>query len=46
MLEKVRLLCDAPQMPVSFGQDAKGQIFMVGYEGNIYRLLLDSTRFE
>jgi len=46
VLDKVRLLCNAPQSVVSFGQDAQGQIYMVGYEGNIYKLLLDSTRFE
>ncbi len=46
VLDNVRLLCTAPQSVVSFGQDAQGNIYMVGYEGNIYRLDLNSTRFE
>ncbi|HEX8916069.1 MAG TPA: PQQ-dependent sugar dehydrogenase [Humisphaera sp.] len=45
-LEKVRLLADAPQSVVSFGQDASGNIYAVGYEGNIYKLDLDATKFE
>jgi putative heme-binding domain-containing protein len=45
-LDRVRLLADAPQSVVSFGQDADGSIYFVGYEGNIYKLGLDATRFE
>ena len=46
VLDQVRLLATAPQMVVSFGQDAQGQIYFVGYEGNIYHLDLDSAKFE
>lgn len=46
VLDQVRLLATAPQSVVSFGQDAQGQIYFVGYEGNIYKLELDSARFE
>ncbi len=47
LLGKARVLVrNAPQSVVSFGQDAQGNIYFVGYEGNIYKLDLDSTSFE
>lgn len=46
VLDRVRLIASAPQQPVSFGQDPQGQIYFVGYEGNIYKLDLDSSEFE
>jgi putative heme-binding domain-containing protein len=46
VLEKVRMLCNTPQSPVTFGRDEQGRLYMVGYEGNIYKLDLESTRFE
>jgi len=46
VLEQVRLIANPPQSVVSFGQDAAGQIYFAGYEGNIYKLDLDSARFE
>ncbi len=46
VLDRVRLIASAPQQPVSFEQDAKGQIYFVGYEGNIYKLDLDEGEFE
>jgi len=46
VLGQVRLIADAPQSVVSFGQDSQGQIYFVGYEGNIYKLDLESSRFE
>jgi glucose/arabinose dehydrogenase len=45
-LEKVRVLARTPQSVVSMGQDARGNIYFVGYEGNIYQLDLKSSRFE
>jgi putative heme-binding domain-containing protein len=45
-LDQVRLLVNTPQSVVSFGQDAAGEIYAVGYEGNIYKLDLASSRFE
>lgn len=46
LLEKVRVLTKTPQSVVSMGQDAQGNIYFVGYEGNIYKLDLESSRFE
>jgi len=46
MLEKARVLTKTTQSVVSLGQDAQGNIYYVGYEGNIYKLDLDSTTFE
>ena len=46
VLDQVRLIDNAPQSVVSFGQDEQGQIYMVGYEGNIYKLDLDDATFE
>ena len=43
---QVRLIANVPQSVVSFGEDAQGQIYFVGYEGNIYKLDLDAGRFE
>jgi putative heme-binding domain-containing protein len=46
-LEKVRLLVtSAPQSVVSIGQDAAGELYLVGYEGNLYKLDLASSRWE
>ncbi|HEY8749551.1 MAG TPA: PQQ-dependent sugar dehydrogenase [Tepidisphaeraceae bacterium] len=45
-LDKVRVLTRTTQSVVSIGQDAMGEIYYVGYEGNIYKLDLESSRFE
>jgi glucose/arabinose dehydrogenase len=46
VLTKVRLIANAPQHVVSFGTDELGELYLVGYEGTIYRLDLEQTRFE
>jgi glucose/arabinose dehydrogenase len=46
VLDKVRVLTKTTQSVVSIGQDSKGGLYYVGYEGNIYKLDLESTRFE
>jgi len=46
VLDQVHLIANAPQSVVSFGRDMQRQIYFVGYEGNIYKLDLDSSRFE
>ncbi len=46
VLDQVRVIASAPQQFASFGQDAQGQIYLMGYEGNIYKLDLDSGRFD
>jgi len=46
VLDQVREIAKPPQSVVSFGEDSQGQIYFVGYEGNIYKLDLDSGKFE
>ena len=46
VLKAVRQIGVAPQMPVSFGRDDCGELYVVGYEGTVYRLDLTRTRFE
>ena len=46
VLDQVRLIANSPQSVVSFGQDARGEIYFAGYEGNIYKLDLDGGKFE
>ena len=45
-LDVARVLNKTAQSVVSMGQDAQGNIYYVGYEGNIYKLDLDSSAFE
>ncbi|MDP6446666.1 MAG: PQQ-dependent sugar dehydrogenase [Pirellulaceae bacterium] len=45
-LVKVRQIGSCPQKISSFGIDTDGELFVVGYEGTIYRLLLDDSVFE
>jgi putative heme-binding domain-containing protein len=42
----VREIGEAPQHIASFGLDDKGEIYVVGYEGTIYRMDLSQSRFE
>jgi putative heme-binding domain-containing protein len=42
----VRELGEMPQHPVSFGEDDRGELYVVGYEGTIYRLDLSQSKFE
>ena len=41
VMEQVHQIAISPQSVVSFAKDASGQIYQVGYEGNIYKLDLD-----
>jgi glucose/arabinose dehydrogenase len=45
-LAAVRQLATAPERVVSFGQDVEGELYVVGYEGTIYRLNFAKTRFD
>jgi glucose/arabinose dehydrogenase len=45
-LQRVRQIGVAPQRVVSFGCDSAGQLYVVGYEGTLYRLDLSTSRFE
>jgi glucose/arabinose dehydrogenase len=44
-LIKVRQIGESPQRIASFGVDALGELLLVGYEGTIYRLMLDQSDF-
>jgi putative heme-binding domain-containing protein len=46
VLDQIRVIGTSPQPIVSFGNDAAGQIYVVGYDGNIYKLDLDAGKFE
>ena len=46
MLQVVRQIGTAPQGIASFGTDARGEIYLVGYEGMIYQLDLTGTNFD
>lgn len=45
-LLKLRKIGESPEKIVSFGQDNKGELYIVGYGGTIYRLELDNSVFE
>ncbi len=45
-LTKIRKIGTVPEKPASFGLAADGELLIVGYEGTIYRLLLDDSVFE
>jgi glucose/arabinose dehydrogenase len=45
-LEQVRLLGTCPQSVVSIGQDERGEMVLLGYEGNLYKLELAESRWE
>lgn len=42
----VRQIGTCPEKPCSFGMASDGEIFVVGYEGTIFRLRLDDAVFE
>ena len=46
VLKTVRQIATAPQRIVSFGQDAHGELYLVGYEGMIYKIDFDRAIFE
>jgi putative heme-binding domain-containing protein len=45
-LKTVRQIATPPQMPVSFGRDERGELYMVGYEGTVYHIDLSHSKFE
>ena len=45
-LMKVRQIAMSPQHAVSFGRDEGGELYLVGYEGTIYKIDFTKTRFE
>lgn len=46
VLKKIRQLGKPAEHPVSFGIDPRGELYMVGYEGTIYRIDLSDAQFE
>jgi putative heme-binding domain-containing protein len=46
VLEKVRQIGKSPQRIVSFEQGAKGELYLVGYEGMVYRMDFGTAKFE
>ncbi|HSZ58850.1 MAG TPA: PQQ-dependent sugar dehydrogenase [Tepidisphaeraceae bacterium] len=46
VLDKVRQIGICPQQVVSFGRDNAGELYVVGYQGMIYKIELSATRFE
>jgi putative heme-binding domain-containing protein len=45
-LTKVCQIGESPEQISSFGIDAEGEIFVVGYQGTIFRVVLDKSVFE
>jgi putative heme-binding domain-containing protein len=45
-LAKVRQIARSPQHVVAFGQGERGELFMVGYEGTIYRVDFSVAEFR
>jgi putative heme-binding domain-containing protein len=45
-LKLIRQIGTSPQRIVSFGRDELGELFLVGYEGTIYKLDSELTHFE
>ena len=45
-LGEVRQIGIAPQRIVAFGQDINGEIYLVGYEGMLYRIDFSATEFQ
>src|SRR5262249_12676334 len=46
VLKQIRQIVLAPQHAVSIGRDEKGQIYLVGYEGTIYKMDLEHATFK
>ena len=42
-LVDVRVIGKVPEKPCSFGVDHDGELFIVGYQGTIYKLILDES---
>ncbi|HEY7119006.1 MAG TPA: PQQ-dependent sugar dehydrogenase, partial [Tepidisphaeraceae bacterium] len=46
VLKTLRQIGRSPEHAVSIGRDNQGELYVVGYEGTIYRLDLDGATFE
>ncbi|MEK6239270.1 MAG: PQQ-dependent sugar dehydrogenase, partial [Planctomycetales bacterium] len=45
-LLKIRRIGTSPEQPASFGVDADGELFLVGYQGTIFRVHLEDSVFD
>ena len=45
-LLRIRQIGTSPEQPSSFGIDLDGELFLVGYQGTIFRVVLDDSVFE
>lgn len=45
-LESIRLIATCPEGIASFGTDARGNLYVVGYEGMIFRLEFSESNFD
>jgi hypothetical protein len=45
-LVAVRQIGESPQRIASFGVDPDGELFLVGYEGAVFRMVLDESEFD
>src|SRR5205814_8692196 len=46
LLKDIRQIGTSPQRIVSLGRDEAGELYVVGYEGTIYRIEFGGARFE
>ena len=46
VLDQARVIGLCPQQAVSFGRDEQGELYVVGYQGMIYKMDLSVTKFE
>jgi glucose/arabinose dehydrogenase len=46
VLKQIRQIALAPQHAVSIGRGEKGELYLVGYEGTIYKIDLEQTAFK
>jgi glucose/arabinose dehydrogenase len=46
VLKKIRQIGTAPQRIVSFGRDEQGELYLVGYEGTVYKMDFADAVFE
>ena len=45
-LKEIRQIGTSPQRIVSFGRDGSGELYVVGYEGTIYRIDFEHSHFD
>lgn len=46
VLQSIRQIATSPQLIASFAQDEQGELYIVGYEGMIYKIDFSGAKFE